>query len=162
MATPKWDGGLRQQPSKWMLIRFAPFAHSLTVREGQRESANGCSRRTLCGAGDVDHVQNGRGGRLRKMRSRTLRLRCRGKDRGSRTVRQWLCSNRARGRHQDGAAGSCYLIKGSAMDIIERLRFDAARCEATFSKGVASNIEAAADEIERMQEALIELVTLGD
>ena len=36
------------------------------------------------------------------------------------------------------------------MDIIERLRFDAARCEATYSKGVATNIEEAADAIERL------------
>lgn len=41
-------------------------------------------------------------------------------------------------------------------DIVERLRFDAARCEATFSKGVASNIEEAADEIERLRAALEE------
>lgn len=41
------------------------------------------------------------------------------------------------------------------MDIIERLRFDAARCEATFSKGVATNIEEAAKEIGRLR-ALIE------
>ena len=40
------------------------------------------------------------------------------------------------------------------MDIIERLKFDAARCEATFSKGVASNIEEAAAEIERLRAAL--------
>ncbi len=39
-------------------------------------------------------------------------------------------------------------------DIVTRLRFDAARCEATFSKGVASNIEEAAAEIERLQELL--------
>lgn len=37
------------------------------------------------------------------------------------------------------------------MDIVERLRFDSARCEAQFSKGVASNIEAAAVEIERLR-----------
>lgn len=36
------------------------------------------------------------------------------------------------------------------IDIVDRLRFDAARCEATFSKGVARNIEEAADEIERL------------
>ena len=35
-------------------------------------------------------------------------------------------------------------------DIVERLRFDAARCEMQFSKGVAGNIEEAADEIERL------------
>ena len=37
------------------------------------------------------------------------------------------------------------------MDIVKRLRFDASRCEATFSKGVASNIDEAADEIERLR-----------
>lgn len=41
------------------------------------------------------------------------------------------------------------------MNIVERLKFDAARCEATFSKGVASNIEEAAAEIERLR-ALLE------
>ncbi len=40
------------------------------------------------------------------------------------------------------------------MDIVERLRFDAARCEVQFSKGVAGNIEEAADEIERLREDL--------
>ncbi len=39
------------------------------------------------------------------------------------------------------------------IDIVERLRFDAVRCEATFSKGVAGNIEEAADEIERLRAA---------
>lgn len=39
-------------------------------------------------------------------------------------------------------------------DIVERLRFDAARCEATFSKGVATNIEEAAAEIERLRAVL--------
>lgn len=37
------------------------------------------------------------------------------------------------------------------MDIVERLRFDAARCEAQFSKGVATNIKEAASEIERLR-----------
>jgi hypothetical protein len=37
------------------------------------------------------------------------------------------------------------------MDILERLRFDASRCEATFSKGVAGNIEEAATEIEQLR-----------
>lgn len=36
-------------------------------------------------------------------------------------------------------------------DIVERLRFDSARCEATFSKGIAKNIEEAVDEIERLR-----------
>lgn len=40
------------------------------------------------------------------------------------------------------------------MDIIERLRFDAARCEQQFSKGVAGNIEEAAAEIARLRAAL--------
>lgn len=35
--------------------------------------------------------------------------------------------------------------------IVERLRFDAVRCEAQFSKGVAANIEEAAKEIERLR-----------
>jgi len=39
-------------------------------------------------------------------------------------------------------------------DIVERLRFDAARCEANFSKGVASNIEEAAAVIERLRVTL--------
>lgn len=46
--------------------------------------------------------------------------------------------------------------------IVERLRFDAARCEATFSKGVASNIEEAANEIERLQAALDEIAFAVD
>jgi hypothetical protein len=37
---------------------------------------------------------------------------------------------------------------------VERLRFDAVRCELQFSKGVAGNIEEAADEIERLRAAL--------
>ena len=37
------------------------------------------------------------------------------------------------------------------MDIIERLKFDAARCEAEYSKGVAMNIEEAIAEIERLR-----------
>lgn len=40
------------------------------------------------------------------------------------------------------------------IDIVDRLRFDAARCEAQFSRGVASNIDAGADEIERLRKAL--------
>lgn len=36
------------------------------------------------------------------------------------------------------------------IDIVNRLRFDATRCEAQFSKGVAGNITEAADEIERL------------
>lgn len=41
-----------------------------------------------------------------------------------------------------------------SIDIVERLRFDAARCETQFSKGVAGNIEEAAAEIERLREEL--------
>ena len=37
---------------------------------------------------------------------------------------------------------------------VERLRFDAARCELHFSKGVASNIEEGIAEIERLTDAL--------
>lgn len=40
------------------------------------------------------------------------------------------------------------------IDIVDRLRFDAVRCEATFSKGVAGNITEAADEIERLRAQL--------
>ena len=40
------------------------------------------------------------------------------------------------------------------IDIIDRLKFDAARCEAHFSKGVAGNIEDAVSEIERLRAAL--------
>jgi len=40
------------------------------------------------------------------------------------------------------------------IDLVERLRFDATRCEVQFSKGVASNIEEAAAEIERLRAAL--------
>ena len=38
--------------------------------------------------------------------------------------------------------------------IVERLRFDATRCEMQFSKGVASNIEEAANEIERLRRGI--------
>lgn len=37
-------------------------------------------------------------------------------------------------------------------DIVERLKFDAVRCELQFSKGVAGNISEAAAEIERLQD----------
>jgi len=40
------------------------------------------------------------------------------------------------------------------IDIVNRLRFDAIRCAANFSRGVASNIDAGADEIERLRTAL--------
>lgn len=38
------------------------------------------------------------------------------------------------------------------IDIVDRLRFDATRCELQFSKGVAGNIEEAAKEIERLRD----------
>lgn len=44
------------------------------------------------------------------------------------------------------------------IDIVDRLRFDATRCRVTFSHGVASNIEAGADEIERLRLALREVM----
>lgn len=37
------------------------------------------------------------------------------------------------------------------IDIVDRLRFDAVRCEATFSMGVAGNITEGADEIVRLR-----------
>ena len=40
------------------------------------------------------------------------------------------------------------------IDLVQRLRFDATRCEATFSKGVAGNIEEAANRIEKLEKAL--------
>ena len=40
------------------------------------------------------------------------------------------------------------------IDIVQRLRFDAIRCEAQFSKGVAGNIDEAAETIDRLREAL--------
>jgi hypothetical protein len=43
------------------------------------------------------------------------------------------------------------------IDIVERLRFDAARCGMHISLGIARNIEEAADEIERLREEIAEL-----
>jgi hypothetical protein len=43
--------------------------------------------------------------------------------------------------------------KDTQMDILERLSFDATRCEIQFSKGVATNIEEAAAEIARLRAA---------
>jgi hypothetical protein len=40
------------------------------------------------------------------------------------------------------------------IDIVERLRFDAVRCEVQFSKGVAGNITEGADEIERLRKTI--------
>jgi hypothetical protein len=37
------------------------------------------------------------------------------------------------------------------IDIVDRLKFDATRCEAQFSKGVATNISEGAAEIERLR-----------
>lgn len=49
-------------------------------------------------------------------------------------------------------------------DIVERLKFDAVRCEATFSKGVATNIDDGIAEIERLRAALkeIQAYSVGD
>jgi hypothetical protein len=44
------------------------------------------------------------------------------------------------------------------ISIVERLRFDATRCELQFSKGVAANIDEGADEIERLRRVLTEMV----
>jgi len=41
-----------------------------------------------------------------------------------------------------------------SISLVQRLRFDATRCEATFSKGVASNIEEAAKRLELLEDAL--------
>jgi hypothetical protein len=49
-----------------------------------------------------------------------------------------------------------------SISLVQRLRFDATRCEAAFSKGVARNIEEAADEIERLRAALQRIVTEAD
>jgi hypothetical protein len=40
------------------------------------------------------------------------------------------------------------------IDIVDRLSFDATRCEVSFSKGVASNIEDGIAEIKRLRAAL--------
>jgi hypothetical protein len=40
------------------------------------------------------------------------------------------------------------------IDIVDRLRFDADRCRAQFSNGIASNIEAGIKEIERLRSVL--------
>lgn len=48
------------------------------------------------------------------------------------------------------------------MDIVARLRFDAARCEAQFSKGVSTNIEEAAAEIERLRAMLKPFADMAD
>jgi hypothetical protein len=37
------------------------------------------------------------------------------------------------------------------IDIVNRLMFDAIRCETIYSKGIAGNIAEAADEIERLR-----------
>jgi len=46
--------------------------------------------------------------------------------------------------------------------IVERLRFDAVRCEVHFSKGVATNIEEAAAEIERLMAAITRIDAIND
>jgi len=48
------------------------------------------------------------------------------------------------------------------IDIVDRLRFDESRCRLQFSKGVAGNIAAAADEIERLRSALKEIVDTAE
>ena len=45
------------------------------------------------------------------------------------------------------------MTKEDKLDIVDRLKFDAARCEVQFSKGVASNITKAIAEIERLRAA---------
>ncbi len=51
-----------------------------------------------------------------------------------------------------------------ALDIVERLSFDATRCEIQFSKGVATNIEAGIAEIERLRRrvTVLEMVIRQD
>jgi hypothetical protein len=44
------------------------------------------------------------------------------------------------------------------IDIVERLRFDSARCELQFSKGVAGNIDEAVDEIERLRRVILRCI----
>ncbi len=46
-----------------------------------------------------------------------------------------------------------------SISLVQRLHFDAARCEATFSKGVAGNIEEAVAEIERLRKVLGRVVS---
>lgn len=55
-------------------------------------------------------------------------------------------------------------MKYPMIDIVDRLNFDAIRCEAQFSKGVAQNITEAAAEIERLRSALkdIQARSVGD
>lgn len=48
------------------------------------------------------------------------------------------------------------------IDIVDRLRFDAMRCEVQFSKGVAGNITAGANEIERLRKAVRDAHALID
>jgi len=45
--------------------------------------------------------------------------------------------------------------------IVDRLKFDAVRCETQFSKGVASNITEAAGEIERLRNLAADLMDLA-
>lgn len=47
-------------------------------------------------------------------------------------------------------------------NIVERLRFDAARCEIDYSIGIATNIQEAAEEIERLQEAKRKALAVAD
>jgi hypothetical protein len=47
-------------------------------------------------------------------------------------------------------------------DIVERLRYDAARCEAMSSKGVSRNIDEAANEIERLRADLASIEKIAN
>lgn len=47
------------------------------------------------------------------------------------------------------------------IDIIDRLSFDATRCEIQFSKGVATNIEDGIAEIKKLRAALKAITYLG-
>ncbi len=44
------------------------------------------------------------------------------------------------------------------IDIVQRLRYDAARCQTMFSVGIGRNIDAGADEIEKLRLALREVM----
>jgi hypothetical protein len=46
------------------------------------------------------------------------------------------------------------------IDIVDRLRFDSVRCETQFSKGVATNIDEAVCEIERLREVLEKIAAM--
>lgn len=48
------------------------------------------------------------------------------------------------------------------IDIVNRLRFDATRCEVSFSKGVAKNIEEGIAEIERLRAVILNIQSLAE